>query len=126
MENIINNAFKDYYEAKKAKKGEVEKVEDVIIEEIMNECCGKETDGDMPTKFFANLGNLCPKELLKETKETILATIKRRITLKNPITEDNLKSFLRQKIGIEEKKEEEKKDSQKGGNPAKEECCHCC
>ena len=125
IEKTISKIFKDYYDAKKTEKGEVEKVEDVIIEEIMNECCGKETDGDMPTKFFANLGNLCPKKLLEDFKKTILATIKKRITLKNPITEDNLKSFLRQKIGIEEKKEDAKKEVGEkigeGGCP----CCDC-
>ena len=123
-EKNINTKFRLYYEAKKAKKGEVEKVEDVIIEEIMNECCGKETDGDMPTKFFANLGNLCPKELLKETKETILATIKKRITLNEPIKEEDIKSFLKQKIG-EDKKEVEQKILKFDVNP-KGGCCSCC
>ena len=107
IEKTISKVFKDYYDAKKAKKEKVENVEDVVIKEIMQECCGKETDGDMPTKFFANLGNLCPKELLEDLKKTILATIKKRITLTEQIKESDIKSFLKQKIGIEEKKEVE-------------------
>ena len=107
IEKTISKVFKEYYDAKKAKKEKVENVEDVVIKEIMQECCGKETDGDMPTKFFANLGNLCPKELLEDLKKTILATIKKRITLTEQIKESDIKSFLKQKIGIEEKKEVE-------------------
>ena len=132
IEKRINNAFKDYYEAKKAKKVEVENVEDVVIEEIMQECCGKETEGEKPTKFFANLENLCPKTLCKETKEATLETIKRRIALEDTITEEKLKAFIKQKIGIEEKKEEEKKEEEKENKgqknePKKEkEGCPCC
>ena len=127
IEETISKVFKDYYDAKKTVKGEVENVEDVVIEEIMQECCGKETEGEKPTKFFANLENLCPKTLFKETKETILATIKRRITLTEPIKEEDIKSFLKQKIGIEEKKEEEKENKEQKNEPKKEkEGCPCC
>ena len=136
IEKKISANFKEYYEAKKAKKEGVENVEDVVIEEIMQECCGKETEGEKPTKFFANLENLCPKTLFKETKETILATIKRRITLTEPIKEEDIKSFLKQKIGLQNKKctkpkEEEKKEEEKINPQAEdvknqEEGCPCC
>ena len=121
IEKTISKVFKEYYDAKKAKKEKVENVEDVedvVIKEIMQECCGKETDGDIPTKFFANLGNLCPKKLLEEHKKTIIATIKKRITLTEQIKEADIKSFLKQKIG-EDKKEVEQKIGEEG-------CCPCC
>ena len=119
-EKNINTKFRLYYEAKKAKKGEVENVEDVVIEEIMQECCGKAIGKDLHTKFLKNLEYLCGEDY--PNKEVILATIKRRITLEGPITEGDLKSLIKQKIGIEEKKEEEVKEPE----PAKEEWCPCC
>lgn len=127
-ESKINNTFQKYYKAKKTAKevGGGEEVENKVIEEIMQECCGKEEGDNIHTKFLANLGNLCEKdEKLKGNKKAILATIKKRITLDKEITKETLKSFIEQKIG-EEKKEEEKKDSPKGGKPAKEGGCPCC
>ena len=124
IEKTISKVFKEYYDAKKAKKEKVENVENKVIEEIMQECCGKETDGDMPTKFFANLGNLCPKKMFKNLKKTILATIKKRITLNEPIKEEDIKSFLKQKIG-EDKKEVEQKILEIDVNP-KGGCYTCC
>ena len=128
-ESGIDEAFKEYYEAKKAEKKDVEDVEDVVIEEIMEECCGKAIGEDLHTKFLKKLEYLCGKDY--PNKEVILATIRKRITLKNKITKEDFKSFLKQKIGIEEKKEvepkeEEKKDSPKGGKPAEEGGCPCC
>ena len=114
-EKNINTKFRLYYEAKKAKKGEVENVEDVVIEEIMQECCGKAIGEDLHTKFLKNLEYLCGEDY--PNKEVILATIKRRITLDKNITEENFISFLKQKIGLQNKKctkpEEEKKEDEK-------------
>ena len=121
MEKIISDAFKKYYEAKKTEKGEVEKVEDVVIEEIMNECCGGESD-DLGMNFLTYLKNLMKGS--EENKQLILTPIRKRITLKNKITKEDFKSFLKQKIGIEEKKEVEPKEEEKkqeGGCP----CCDC-
>ena len=137
-EETISKVFKDYYDAKKTEKGEVENVEDVVIEEIMEECCGKAIGEDLHTKFLKNLECLCGKNY--PNKEVILATIKRRITLDKNITEENFISFLKQKIGIEdkkdhkseeEKKEEEKKEEEKINPQAEdvknqEEGCPCC
>ena len=123
----INNTFKEYYKAKKTAKevGGGEEVENKVIEEIMQECCGKEEGGDIPTKFFGNLRKLCDNDQnLKGNKEAILAAIQRRITLNEPIKEEDIKSFLKQKIG-EEKKVVEQKILEIDVNP-KEECCHCC
>ena len=98
----------------------------------------------MHAKFLANVEKICEyeelKEQIKDKKNDILKAIQRRITLDKEITKENLKSFIKQKIIIEEEKEEEKKDfpkgdkpkgekkknSQKGGKPAKEEGCSCC
>ena len=138
IEKKISANFKEYYEAKKAKKEGVENVEDVVIEEIMEECCGKAIGEDLHTKFLKNLECLCGKNY--PNKEVILATIKRRITLDKNITEENFISFLKQKIGIEdkkdhkseeEKKEEEKKEEEKINPQAEdvknqEEGCPCC
>ena len=113
-------------------------MEDVVIEEIMEECCGKAIGEDLHTKFLKNLECLCGKNY--PNKEVILATIKRRITLDKNITEENFISFLKQKIGIEdkkdhkseeEKKEEEKKEEEKINPQAEdvknqEEGCPCC
>ena len=58
-------------------------MEDVVIEEIMQECCGKAIGKDLHTKFLKNLEYLCGEDY--PNKEVILATIKRRITLKKEI-----------------------------------------
>ena len=122
-EKNINTKFRLYYEAKKAKKGEVENVEDVVIEEIMQECCGKAIGKDLHTKFLKNLEYLCGEDY--PNKEVILATIKRRITLDKNITEENFISFLKQKIGLQNKKctkpEEEKKEDEKEEEKKEEE-----
>ena len=117
VESSIDDAFKEYY----AKvKGEGEGMIDMVIKEIIKECCGKENGENLHLKFLANLEKLCDNdENLKENKKTILPTIKKRITLNNKITEGDLKSFIKQKIGIKEKKEEKKK--QEGWCP----CCDC-
>ena len=115
VESRISMCFKKYYEEEKAKKGK-EKTKEEIIEEIMNECCKGEGEGVLPANFLINLEKLCEEEeskkLIEDRKDDVLATIKRRITLENTITKENLKAFIKQKIGIEEKKEVG--------------CCHCC
>ena len=119
-ESRISKNFKKYYEDKKAKKGEIKNVGDIVIEEIMNECLGKTKAEDIGSGFLANLGKIYDElantydesEDFKVNKEATLETIKRRIALEDTITEEKLKAFIKQKIGIEEKKE--------GG------CCHCC
>ena len=117
-ESRISNTFKKYYEAKKTEKGEVEKVEDVVIEEIMNECCKVEEEGVLPANFLIKLRKICEEEeskkLIEDRKDDVLTTIKRRITLTENITKDALRDFIKQKIGIEEKKEGD-------GCP----CCNC-
>ena len=119
----LRNAFKEYYKAKKKENVTVQ--EGDILEKIMQECCGKETGGDLQTKFLANLGKLCDNdENLKGNKEAILAAIQRRITLNEPIKEEDIKSFLKQKIG-EEKKVVEQKILEIDVNP-KGGCCTCC
>ena len=114
----ISKAFKDYYDAKKEKNKEAQDEE--ILKEIMKDCCGNETEGDLQTNFLAKLGNLYEKlgnlYELKVNKEAILTTIKKRITLAGDIKEEDFIYFLKQKIE-EEKKEEEKNQ---GG------CCTCC
>ena len=119
-ESRISKNFKKYYEDEKAKKGEIKNVGDIVIEEIMNECLGETKTDDIGNDFLANLGKLYDElvktcnedEDFKVNKEATLETIKRRIALEDTITEEKLKAFIKQKIGIEEKKE--------GG------CCHCC
>ena len=128
MEKAISKVFKDYYDAKKTEKGEVENVEDVVIKEIMNDCCGEGKGDDIQTKFLDNLRNLCTKKSMNNS-DSITGKIKRRITLSNSTGEYEKAfiSFLKQKIG-EDKKEEKKEDSQKDGKPKveKEVCCPCC
>ena len=147
-EEIIYECFTRYYYIKKAEKtkeGEVENVEDMVIEEITNECCEGDKESKIHANFLANLDKICEnsedlKKQIGDKKDDILKAIQRRITLDKEITKENLKSFIKQKIVIEEEKEEEKKDSpkgakpaeekkknsQKGGKPAKEEGCSCC
>ena len=123
VESDIDDAFKEYYEAKKARKKDVENVEDVVIEEIMQECCGEKIKEDLDTRFSAKLKDLYDSAKLKDLydEKSIIRTVKRRITLKNKITEGDLKSFIKQKIGIKEKEIYPK------GNLLKEEgCCPCC
>ena len=106
-------AFIKYYEIKKEKNKE--KKEDVILGEIMNECCGEEEGKDIHQKFLANLKKLY--KINPDNKNEILESIKRRITLNDEITEENFISFLKQKIGLQNKKctkpEEEKKEDEK-------------
>ena len=148
-EDIIYECFTRYYcikKAEKTKEGEVENVEDMIIEEITNECCEGDKESKIHARFLAKLEKLCEKEeklkellkeefkeqlkeYLKDKKEAIIEAIQRRITLDKEITKENLKSFIKQKIGIEEKKEnkpEEKKNFPKGNHPEEEGGCHCC
>ena len=121
-ETKINNTFKEYYECKKKENVTVQ--EGDILGKIMQECCGKETKGDLQTKFLANLRKLCEQdENLNKNTEAILATIKRRITLDKDIIEENFISFLKQKIGIEEIKEDKLKNEEKIGEGG---CCTCC
>jgi len=107
-ESRISKYFKKYYEEEKTKK-EKEKTKEEIIEEIMNECCKVGEEGVLPANFLIKLEKICEEEGLKglvgDRKNDIITTIKRRITLEDTITEEKLKAFIRQKIGIEEKKE---------------------
>ena len=87
-EEKISKDFKEYYEAKKEEKRKEENVEnvedDIIIEEIIQKCCEKEEGMDITTKFFENLKKKVRiDDFLKESEDAILATIKKRITLKN-------------------------------------------
>ena len=71
-----------------------------------------------------NLNNLCENNNIENISGTTSAAIKRRITLNKEIKEGDFISFLKQKIGIEEKKEVEPKEEEKkqeGGCP----CCDC-
>ena len=119
-ESRISIRFKKYYEEKKTKKGK-EKTKEEIIEEIMNECLGDTKTNNIQNDFLANLGKLYDElgktynedEDFKGNKEATLETIKRRITPDGQITEEKLKAFIEQKIGIDEKKDE--------GCP----CCDC-
>ena len=124
-ENDLSTVFKSYYNAKKKKKekaNEAAKYED-ILGEIMKDCCGEETKSYPVTNFIKNLKNLW--EVKNENvKKNILLKIKRRITLSDNIQKqaEDFISFLKQKIGIEEKKEEEKinpkpKVEEEGGCP---------
>ena len=134
-ESSIDGAFKEYYEEKKAGKGDVENVEnvenveDVVIKEIMNDCCGDEKEGDIVTKFIGNLKKMDFEGIAKEAKDPALAIIEKRITLskEKETREKDFISFLKQKIG-EEGKKEEKKEKQLGNiQPAEEggPCCNC-
>ena len=121
-ESRISKTFKKYYEEEKAKKGKVKNVENIVIEKIMNECLGETKAEDIGNGFLANLGKIYDElantydksEDFKVNKEATLETIKRRIALEDTITEEKLKAFIKQKIGIEEKKEGD-------GCP----CCDC-
>ena len=69
-----------------------------------------------------NLNNLCENNNIENISGTTSAAIKRRITLNKEIKEGDFISFLKQKIGIEEKKNGPKlKDKKK-----QEEGCPCC
>ena len=133
FESLIHQCFKRYYNVKKAKntKKEEEKKKEEIIEEITNECCKGDKEGDPHTNFLAILGNLCEKEQLKEQlkdkKDAILTAIQRRITLTENITKDALRDFIKQKIEpLDEKNNDpiigngDKPKGEKGG------CCSCC
>ena len=119
-ESSIDDAFKEYYKAKKGVEGGGEGVIDnMVMKEIIKECCGGEIEENLNTKFLENLKQLYDNANIEGDKEPIIRTIKKRITLKNKITEEDFISFLKQKIKIEEKKEEEKKDSPKVTNQQK-------
>ena len=84
----------------------------------MKELCG-EGEGVTVSIFIEYLKKLCTT-----ATEGILETIKKRITLSDNIQKqaEDFISFLKQKIGIEEKKEEEKinpkpKVEEEGGCP---------
>ena len=134
-ENKTSEAFKKYYEAKKEENKEAQDEE--ILKEIMKDCCGDEKKGyDIVTNFLLNLGKLCKKNNIKNNEGKTFAAIKRRITLSSNTAkeEEDFISFLKQKIGIEEKKEEEKKEEEKENKEQKNEpkkekegcpCCNC-
>ena len=127
-EKQTNEAFKKYYKMKKTKNQETQDEE--ILKEIMKDCCGNEKKGyDIVTNFLLNLGKLCKKNNIKNNEGKTFAAIKRRITLSSNTAkeEEDFISFLKQKIGIEEKKEEEKKNEEQKNEPKKEkEGCPCC
>ena len=121
-EKQTNEAFKKYYKMKKTKNQETQDEE--ILKEIMKDCCGNEKKGyDIVTNFLLNLGKLCKKNNIKNNEGKTFAAIKRRITLSSNTAkeEEDFISFLKQKIGIEEKKEEEKKEEEKKEEEKKEE-----
>ena len=119
-ENNLSRVFKSYYNEKKNQKEE--ETDEDILGEIMKELCG-EGEGVTVSIFIEYLKKLCTT-----ATEGILETIKKRITLSDNIQKqaEDFISFLKQKIGIEEKKEEEKinpkpKVEEEGGCP----CCDC-
>ena len=130
-ENDLSTVFKSYYNAIKTQKEDA-KNED-ILGAIIKDLCGDEKTGNIVTKFISNLRNLWnePKE---NVKTYILTKIKRRITLSNNVQEqeNDFISFLKQKIGPQDKKdhkpeEEKKEEEKKSGKPAEEEGgCSCC
>ena len=124
-EKAISEDFKKYYDAKKANNQD--KGYEDILKEIMNDCCGEEISGDIQTKFLNNLGKLCSEKSIDDNENKITGKIKRRITLSNNAEEyeKDFMYFLKQKIGIEEKKENNPGGG-KGDKPAKEGCCPCC
>ena len=131
-EKELSEAFKEYYEAKKAEKKDVENVEnveDVVIEGIMQECCGEGFSEQLDKKFSEKLENLYNttkiEEKQEENKKEIIETIKKRITLKGKITKEDFISFLKQKIG-EEKKETVPPVKIPSFHTKKEECPCCC
>ena len=119
-ENKLSTVFNSYYNEKKNQKEET--IDEDILKEIMKDLCGEE-EGDRVSNLIEKLRKMWTNAT-EEDKTSILAIIKRRITLSNKTgqEEKDFISFLKQKIGIKEKKEEEKK----GGNPAEEEGCSCC
>ena len=123
-EKAISKDFKKYYDAKKAQQEDA-KYED-ILKEIMNECCGEETSGDIQTKFLNNLGKLCLEKSIGNDDSKITGKIKRRITLSNGTGEyeNDFIYFLKQKIG--EEKKEDNTEGGKVGKPAEEGGCPCC
>ena len=118
----LSKDIKGNYETKKAKKGEEWKEEE-ILREIIQECYGEEKNNTPDQQFSKNLEKLCLLAKI-ENKADVIGIIKRRITLDKNITEKNLESFLRQKIGIEEKKEVEQKIV--NDHLKQEGCCPCC
>ena len=118
-ENDLSTVFNSYYNEKKIQKEE--ETEENILGEIMKELCGEE-EGVTASLFIKYL-----KKRWETAAEEILVMIKRRITLSNAAEQEekDFISFIKQKIGIEEKKENNPGGG-KGGNPAKEEGCPCC
>ena len=93
----------------------------------MKDLCG-EKEGDKVSIFIEKLRKVCTNNVENNGTICILETIKKRITLSDNIQKqaEDFISFLKQKIGIEEKKEEEKinpkpKVEEEGGCP----CCDC-
>ena len=119
-EKAISEAFQEYYDVKKKEKKDTQ-YED-ILKEIIDKCCGEVIGDNLQTKFMQNLNNLCENNNIENISGTTSAAIKRRITLNKEIKEGDFISFLKQKIGIEEKKNGPKlKDKKK-----QEEGCPCC
>ena len=124
-ENNLSRVFKSYYNEKKTKKDET--TDEDILKEIMKDLCG-EKEGDKVSIFIEKLRKVCTNNVENNGTICILETIKKRITLSDNIQKqaEDFISFLKQKIGIEEKKEEEKinpkpKVEEEGGCP----CCDC-
>ena len=108
-EKQTSEAFKKYYEIKKEEnKGAQDKD---ILKEIMKDCYGKKEQGDIVTRIIEYWRKTWSEKNI-EAKNTILTTMRTRISLGTGTPENDFIYFLKQKIGIEEKKE--------GG------CCHCC
>ena len=83
----------------------------------MKDCYCKEEEVGIQNKFLKNLASLYTKAKIKNEIEKITTAIKNRIKPgKDEITEGDFIYFLKQKIGIEEKKEE-------GGCPCCYDCC---
>ena len=125
-ENKISEDFKKYYKAKEEENKKA-KYED-ILKEIMKDCCGTEQGGDIVTNFIKNVRKLWANYVENNDTKNILETIKKRITLSDNIQKraEDFISFLKQKIGIKEKKEEEGKDPQPKKGEKQEGGCPCC
>ena len=124
-EKAISKAFQEYYAAIKA--NHQDKGYEDILKGIMKDCCGAEEISNLETNVIKNLRKLLGEgKENEEAKEFILTKIKKRITLENTITKENLKAFIIQKIGEEEKKDEKKEEQLKDIQPAKKGGCPCC
>ena len=119
-ENELSTVFNSYYNAKKIQKED--RTDEDILGEIMKELCG-EGEGVTVSLFIEYVN-----KIWTTAAEEILAMIKRRITLSNAAEQEekDFISFLKQKIGIKEKKEEEKINPKPEEGKKQEEGCPCC